>query len=474
MPLITSAGIGSGLDLESIIQASVDAENRPKMQAFAAKEESLKVELSAIGEVKSAIASLEDVIEKLADPDNFSKRTATLKQPDSGDIISVTPTSKISVGEFDIAVTQLAQGSRAVTADGAFTSIDDVVSASGGTLSFSAGVDNSFDLTVTAGMTLGELRDAINSSEDNFGLTANIVNTGGAAGSKLVLTSDVSGDGNDLVITSDTSELDAIETYDVDTNPTGGMTIAADDKAQNAIITVDGLEVQSDTNTFKDAVQDMTIKALGLSSKDDSGVYDTAKLNVDYDRDSINTMVDELIKEYNNLVGNIKFQSRIGKPLNGDSSIRSLSDQLVSTLSTSLSNSGPFESIFDIGLGVDKDGYLEKSTLVRSLNDAMDSNFDDIGSAFAGDNGVATKFKELLENYNGSGGLIKQREEDLNERIDGIEDDVLNHQYRMDSLEQRLRKQYAGLDVLLAQMQQTQAYLGSQLANLPGFTKAKS
>jgi flagellar hook-associated protein 2 len=185
-------------------------------------------------------------------------------------------------------------------------------------------------------------------------------------------------------------------------------------------------------------------------------------------------MVDELIKEYNNLVGNIKFQSRIGKPLNGDSSIRSLSDQLVSTLSTSLSNSGPFESIFDIGLGVDKDGYLEKSTLVRSLNDAMDSNFDDIGSAFAGDNGVATKFKELLENYNGSGGLIKQREEDLNERIDGIEDDVLNHQYRMDSLEQRLRKQYAGLDVLLAQMQQTQAYLGSQLANLPGFTKAKS
>lgn len=474
MPLITSAGIGSGLDLESIIQASVDAENRPKIQAFAAKEESLKVELSAIGEVKSAIASLEDVIEKLVDPDNFSKRTATLKQPDSGDLISVTPTSDISVGEFDIAVTQMAQGSRAVTADGVYSSIDDVVSASGGTLSFSAGADNSFNLTVTAGMTLGELRDAINSSEDNFGLTANIVNTGGAAGSKLVLTSDVSGDGNDLVITSDTSELDAIETYDADTNPTGGMTIAADDKAQNAIITVDGLEVQSDTNTFKDAVQDMTIKALSLSSQDDSGVYDTAKLNIEYDRDSINTMVDELISEYNNLVGNIKFQSRIGKPLNGDSSIRSLSDQLVSTLSTSLTSAGPFESIFDIGLGVDKDGYLEKSTLVRSLNDAMDSNFDEIGTAFAGDNGVATKLKELLENYNGSDGLIKQREEDLNGRIDDIEDDVLNHQYRMESFEQRLRKQYAGLDVLLAQMQQTQAYLGSQLANLPGFTKAKS
>jgi flagellar hook-associated protein 2 len=474
MPLITSAGIGSGLDLESIIQASVDAENRPKMQAFARKEESLQVELSAVGEIKSAIAKLEDVAEKLADPDNFSKRVANIRQPSSGDIISVTPSSKISVGDFKIAVTQLAQGSRATTADGAYSSIDDVVSASGGTLSFAAGADKSFDLTVDAGMTLGELRDAINASDSNFGVTANIVNTGGAAGSKLVLTSNVTGDGNNLVITSDTAELDAIETYDATTNPSGGMTIATEDQAQNAKITVDGLEVQSATNTFEDAVQDMTIKALELSEQDDAGNYDTARLNVDYDRESVNTMVDELIKEYNNLIGNIKFQSRIGKPLNGDSTIRALNDQLVSALSTSLTDAGPFGSIFDIGLGVDKEGYLEKSSLVRSLNDAIDSNYDDIGSAFAGENGVASQLKTLLENYTESGGIIKQREEDLNERIDKIEDDVLNHEYRMESLEQRLRKQYAGLDVLLAQMQQTQAYLGSQLANLPGFTKAKS
>lgn len=474
MPLITSAGIGSGLDLESIIQASVDAENRPKMQAFARKEESLQVELSAVGEIKSAIAKLEDVAEKLADPDNFSKRVANIRQPSSGDIISVTPSSKISVGDFKIAVTQLAQGSRATTADGAYSSIDDVVSASGGTLSFAAGADKSFDLTVEAGMTLGELRDAINASDSNFGVTANIVNTGGAAGSKLVLTSNVTGDGNNLVITSDTAELDAIETYDATTNPSGGMTIATEDQAQNAKITVDGLEVQSATNTFEDAVQDMTIKALELSEQDDAGNYDTARLNVDYDRESVNTMVDELIKEYNNLIGNIKFQSRIGKPLNGDSTIRALNDQLVSALSTSLTDAGPFGSIFDIGLGVDKEGYLEKSSLVRSLNDAIDSNYDDIGSAFAGENGVASQLKNLLENYTESGGIMKQREEDLNERIDKIEDDVLNHEYRMESLEQRLRKQYAGLDVLLAQMQQTQAYLGSQLANLPGFTKAKS
>ncbi|WP_046003944.1 flagellar filament capping protein FliD [Pseudoalteromonas rubra] len=468
MPLITSAGVGSGLDLESIIKASIDAENIPKMQAFVKKEESLKVELSALGEVKSAISKLNDTVKKLADPDNFGKRVANITQPSSGDIISVTPTSDISVGNFDIAVKQLAQGSRAVSADNAFASIDDVVSATGGTLTFGAGTDNNFTLDVTAGMTLGELRDAINASDSNFGVTANIVNTGTTAGSKLVLTSNVTGDGNRLTVTNDNAELDAVSI-----GTTGGMTIDPTEDARNAIITVDGLEVQSDTNTFKDAVQDMTIKALAKSAGNDTDGYDTASLNVDYDRESVNTLIDEFISNYNNLIGNIGFQTRIGKPLNGDSSMRTLSDQLITTLSTTLTDAGPFETIFDIGLGVDNDGYLEKSSLVRSLNDAMDSNYDDIGTAFAGENGVAKQLETLLDNYASSSGLIKDREDGLNSRISDLEDDVENHEYRMASLEERLRKQYAGLDVLIAQMQQTQSYLGAQLANLPGFTKSK-
>jgi flagellar hook-associated protein 2 len=146
----------------------------------------------------------------------------------------------------------------------------------------------------------------------------------------------------------------------------------------------------------------------------------------------------------------------------------------VNALSTSLSDAGPFESIFDIGLGVNKEGYLEKSTLVRSLNDALDNNFDDIGKAFAGENGIASKFEELLNNYVDSNGIMKQREDSLNGQISDLEDDVENHQFRMESLEARLREQYAGLDVLLAQMQSTQTYLSAQLASLPGFTRSDS
>ena len=468
MPLITSAGIGSGLDLESIISASVDAENVPKMNAFAAKDEALQVELSAIGEVKSALSKLQDTIEKLADPDNFNKRVANITQPtsDDGDLISVTPTSDITPGDFKIEVVAIAQGSRALSEDGLFATNEDVVSASGGTLSFAAGPDKAFDLTLDAGATLSDLRDAINDSDSNFGVTANIINTGSEA--KLVLTSTVTGTGNDLVITNDNAELDNVSTV-ANAGGAGGIGITAENTAKDAIIKVDGITITNDTNTFKDAVQDMTITA-----KRESVDNETAKLSVDFDRESATTLVDELITNYNNVIGQLGFQSRIGKPLNSDSTIRSLSSQLVNALSTSLTDAGPFESIFDIGLGVDKEGYLEKSTLVRSLNDALDNNFDDIGKAFAGENGIASKFEELVNNYVDTNGIMKQREDSLNGQISELEEDVENHQFRMESLEARLREQYAGLDVLLAQMQSTQTYLSAQLSSLPGFTRSDS
>lgn len=467
MPLITSAGIGSGLDLESIIKASVDAENVPKMNAFAKKDKALEVELSSIGEIKSALSKLQDTIKKLADPDNFNKRIANISQPtsDDGDLIAVTPTKDITPGNFKIEVLEVAQGSRATSNAGLFTSTDDVVSASGGTLSFAAG-DKSFDLTLDAGATLADLRDAINDSDDNFGVTANIINTG--TESKLVLTSNVSGDGNDLEITNDNAELDNVSTL-ANGGGTGGIGIAAGNEAKSAVIKVDGIEITNDTNTFKDAVQDMTITA-----KRQSVDGETAKLAVEYDRESVTKLIDEFIANYNNVVGQLGLQSRVGKPLNSDATIRTLSSQMVNMLSTNLTDAGPFTSIFDIGLGVDKEGYLEKSSLVRSLNTAMDENFDDIGKAFAGENGIAKQFESFLDNYVSSKGILKQREDNLNTQVTDLEDDVLNHEFRMTELEGRLRKQYAGLDVLLAQMQSTQQYLGAQLASLPGFTRNKS
>ena len=464
MASITSAGVGSGLDLERIIKASVDAEDIPKLQSFAVKKQSLQVELSAVGEIKSAISQLEGSIKKLADIDNFTKRTSSISQPSQGDIISVATTGNTTTGAFDVEVVQLAQGSRAVSNTG-FSATSDVVTASGGTLTFTAG-SKTFDLTLAAGATLEDLRNQINDSSDNFGVSANIINTGSE--SKLVLTSDETGAGNDLVITNNIAELDAVSTV-ANAGGAGGLAIATEDQATDAIIKVDGLQIQNDSNTFKDAVQDLTIKALAVSENND-----TAKINIDVDSAAVTELIDELIANYNNLIGNIGYQSRIGNPLNGDASMRSLQSQLNAVLSTTIAGVEPFETVFDIGLGLDKDGYLEKNSLVRSLNDALESNYDEVGELFAGVNGLAASFQSLIDNYIESDGLIGLREDTLNGQLDDLEDDVVNHEYRMEQLEVRLRQQYSSLDVLIAQMQSTQTYLSAQLANLPGFGGSKS
>ena len=467
MAIITSAGVGSGLDLESIIQATVNAEDLPRVKRFQDTQKRLTVELSGLGAVKSSLSAFQDIIKKLADPDNFSKRTSTITQPASGAVISVSSNSTATPGNFNIKVNQLASGSRATT-NAAFAAPTDVVSASGGKLTISAGT-KTFDVDVAAGATLEEVRAAINSSAENFGVSVNIINTGGATPeAKLVVTSNVSGAGNDLTITSDTAELDSVSTTAFG-GGAGGLSIAAADQAKDAIIEVDGIAITNSTNVFKDAVQDLTITATKVSEG-----TETAKLTVDYDKAGVEDLIKSFIEAYNNAVGTIDYHTKVGGALYGDSAMRGLKNQLTNTLSTMVSGAGGFETLFDVGIGLTKEGTLEKSSLVRSISDALASNYADVGKLFSGENGVAKNFESFLDIQLKSEGSFKFREDSLNKSLKQLENDKASHDYRMTQLEAGLRAKYANLDVLIAQLQSTGSYITQQLASLPGFGGSKS
>ena len=416
MAAITSAGVGSGLDLESIIQATVNAEDLPKVQRFEASKTRLSVELSGLGAVKSSLSAFQDIIKKLADLENFTKRSNTITQPASGSIISVATNDAATPGNFNIKVNQLAQGSRATT-NAAFSSPTDVVSANGGKLTIAAG-SKSFDVDIAAGATLEEVRAAINESATNFGVSVNIINTGGATPeSKLVVTSSLTGLGNDLSITSDTAELDSLSTTAFG-GGAGGLTIAAADVSKDAIIEVDGITINSSSNIFKDAVQDLTITATKVSEG-----TETARLTVDYDKTGVEKLLGEFIDSYNNAIGTIDYHTKVGAALYGDSAIRSLRSQMTNSLSTVVSGAGGFETLFDVGIGLTKDGKLEKSSLVRSVTEALTSDYSNVGKLFSGDNGVAKSFETFLETHLESKGSFKFREDNLNKSLKQIEND---------------------------------------------------
>lgn len=469
MATITNAGVGSGLDLESIINATLQAEYTPKAQRIQKQESKLNVQLTGLGAIKSVLAKLQDTMKTLADPEVFNKRTATVKQPDNatslGDLLTVSASSTATPGSFNLAVTQLAKGSRAVSAAGStFTSATDVVSASGGQLTLAAG-SKTFNVAIAAGSTLEQVRQAINNSKTNFGVSVNIVNTG--TESKLVVTSNVTGDGNDLTITGDNADFDRISTQAFG-GGAGGLAIALADKAQNGKITVDGQEIVSTTNTFKDAVQGLTITA-----KRQSTAAETAKATIDFDRAGVTKQVDDFIAAFNNTIDMLNEQSLlVSSPLYGDPTVRSIKAQLVTTLSGKVADAGAFNNVFDIGVSLNKNYKLEKTSKTTTLNEALDTGFNDIAKLFTNTDGVAKSMEKMLNGYLDSKGVIKLRQDAIDVGLKSVKEDKENLDYRLDVMEKNLRKRYASLDVLIAQMRGTGSSLNNSLASLPGFTKS--
>lgn len=460
---ITSAGVGSNLPLEDIINATLNAEDQPKLKKFAQTKSKLNVELSSLGSVKSALSALNDVVKKLGDMANFTKRTATVKQPTTGDLISVTSTAKSTPGNFNIEVTQLAKGSRAMSS-GVFTAPTDVVNATAGKLTIKAGADKTFDVEIDAGSTLEDIRQKINQSQSNFGVSVNIINTGSEA--KLVVTSGVTGDSNDIIITNDNADLNKVSTV-ASGGGTAGLTIAVEDKAIDAKINVDGVEITSKSNQFTNAIQDITINALKVGASGEK-----ARLDVAFDSAGVEKMLDEFIKSYNNVVLVIKDNTKIGAGLYGDSTMRNVKDQLTNSLGKEVTGTDKFKSIFDLGLSLKKDGTLEKSTLVKSVGQALTDSFADFGKVFASDDGFAKNMQKVLDNNLQATGAFTFRQDKINNSLKSLENEQEKHDYRMKQLESRLRAQYAGLDTLIAKMQSSGLALQSQLTNLPGFKKS--
>ncbi|RUM49582.1 MAG: flagellar hook protein [Marinomonas sp.] len=458
---VTSLGVGSGLDLETLVENMISVARDTKVEAYEEKISDYESEVSAYGAIKSALETFEDSVESLSDSDLFTGRTATVSQPSSGDIISVEADEDASNGTYNISVSQIAQGSRSVSAEGLFSASDDVVSSVGGDLTFTAG-DETFTITVEAGTTLEELREQINDSDDNFGVSANLVDDG-AGNVFLTLTSDVTGDGNDLVVTNTDESLDNVSSVATGTG-SAGLSIAADDVAQDAIINVDGIDIRSDSNTFEDAVSGLTIKALGLSETGDDGELETATTSIDYDTATVQETLEGFVEAYNTLLGVFDTYTDTDAILNGSSMIRGLESSLNSDLMTIFTDAGALSSIFDLGIEMDDDGTLSLDS--SAFSDAMDENYDDVVSLFSGDNGLANILGEMIGNYTGSGGLLSDMVDASQDSADKTEESLENFEYRMELYEEQLRARFTTLDTLLASMSSNGDYLLTQLESL--------
>ncbi|WP_144395163.1 flagellar filament capping protein FliD [Pleionea sediminis] len=455
MGLIQFGGLGSGLDVNSIVSALVEAERAPKQLSLDRQEANLQFTLSGLGSLKSALSNLKSAAEKLADQDIYNNRKVTTE---SNEFFSASASSTAAVADYDIEVVSTAQGSKLTS--NVFTGGPTSTFGTGGTLTLTAGAETFF-IDVESTDTLEDIKDNINAATDNFGVNVNLldnVTVGVDTGSVLSFNSSVTGSGNDLAITytGDASLADLSDNLNTDQSAT------------DASINIDGFSATSQDNTFDDILEGVTITTLVANT-----ASETTSLSIDLDKSSIKNQIENFVKAYNEYFSTAKElgQSNEGAEgvLLGDYTLRQATSQIRNLFAQSISSvSGDFDSLSAIGITTTKSGSLSLDS--GTLDDALSNNFDQFDELFTGDNGFAEEMSSLIDQYVGSNGSITSRQESINNQLANVTDERIALNYRIQLLETRLSKQFAAMDTTVAQFNNTADYLAQQLANLPGFS----
>ncbi len=477
--MITSAGSASGMDFESIISAMVEAKSASISNTTTTRKAETELELSGVGKLKSALKTFQEAIEALTEGTGFNERKVTTDLTEENQYFTVTTNDDAANGNYNISVEKLAQTEKIAQTFSTGTTF------TAGTLKFTVpgvkdengnwtkdehGVEikeRTFEIKVEDGETLESLRRKINNND--YGVTATILNT--SNGQKLVLDSGYSGDNSTFKIegTGGMSSFSYDSTATSAANDTNGAWTVSQ-KAQSAVIKVDGEEMKSDTNEFDNAISGLTITANKVSAKD-GGASVTNSVAITADNDKVTEKMQNFVNAYNTLMSTMDDlykhntytdgeNNYDGGELAGDNMLRSLQNQLQNMMS-SMGNGANGMNIYSMGFELESDGTisLDKTEFKEGLTD----NFNALVNMLTGDDGLLTRFDETVEEYTKSAGILDKRSETLNMEVDRYEEEENENALYLEEYEENLRQRYAKLDTTIANYNNSLSYLQSAL-----------
>lgn len=461
---INASGLGSGLDVNSIVSQLMAVERQP-LTVLASKEASFQAKLSAYGTLKGALSSLQTAVQALKSPGTFTGKSATVSD---STVLSATATSSAANGTHSISVTQLAKF-HSVRSNTNYAATTDTFHT--GTLSIKIGSGTPVDIAIDGtNNTLGGIRDAINTART--GVTASIINDGTT--NRLVLASKTTGSAGAITVavtdagSGGTHALTGLASASL-------VTVQA---ADDANLTINGLSISRSSNTISDAIEGVTLKLV----KGTLASPGTATVAVAQNTSTVTAAVGAFVKAYNEVISGIKTMTaydaanKKASVLTGDSTARSIQSQLSNLVQSGVGGiEGGIARLSDIGITVQKDGTL--ATDSNKLAAAHVAPDKDIAALFtqttSGNEGIAVRLGTLVDNLVGVTGPIASRTDGIKASIKdlGKRSEALN--FRLAAVEKRYRAQFTALDTLVASMNQTSNYLTQQLANLPGAASSR-
>lgn len=462
MASISSLGVGSGLDLGTLLNNLRTAENQ-RLTPITTQQTSYKAQLTGVSSLKSALDKFNTANNALAKSESFGIVTGSIdgitntKVSSTNKAFTATTASKSVAGSYSVEVKQLAQAHSITSSVQA--SATAALSATDTTLKIAQADGKSLTIDIKGGETsLNGVRDAINKA--NGGVTASVVK---AKDNEyyLMLTAKNSGEKGEITLTDSSNVL-------------GSTTEKV--AAQNSIIIANGIEIERQSNTIDDAFEGVT---LTLQAKTETDKPETLTIDQDITgmKDAVKAWVDAYNALQDTIISQTKYtavdageaQSTSNGALIGDSTVRGIQDKLKAQLTTVQSSSGEFRILADLGITQNfKTGKLEINNTV--LDKALKEEPGKVQEFFVGNNdktGFATQtrsyLKEVLDTREGT---IKTKEDSINNTLKS-----LDTQYKRvsDGIEQtiaRYQKQFTDLDKAMSNMNSTVNQLTSMFSKL--------
>jgi len=441
---ITFGGIGSGMDTESIVTGLVNADSGT-LNSLKSRASDTDAAVSTLSSLSSLLSTFKSSVSALSDARNVGSYTAT----SSSTAVAASANGAALPGSYDVQVLALAKEQRSYSQT--FSAADQALGQSG-TLSLKVGSGDAMNIQIKATDTLNDIVTNINAKGGRF--SASIFNDG--TNYRLQLRGLDTGASNAITI----SGVD-LGMNDDGVDGRGGQVQAA----QDSKVKIDGFEVTRGTNQVVGAIQGVTLALTQVTTS-------PVQLRVDTDSAALQTKIQSVVNSYNAVINKIHSTAGYGTTpgtstvLRGDSTLRSIAQQMSSAVLNQVSGGGTFANLKDVGLSLGRDGTLSLDSTKLSQSLSRDAN--SVANVLAGPNGgkgIMDIMSDLAERVTGNNGILSLRSDSLSKASKQLNDRATVEQTRLSKQAELLRKQFTAMDTTVAANNAQLSYLQNLYTN---------
>jgi len=313
--------------------------------------------------------------------------------------------------------------------------------------------------STTPGETYAQLATAINTAVTAFNATAA---TNGTPALNVTASAGSDANGTNLTIVSS----DTAATPFTINEPAFGFTQAV--AASNASLTVDGVPIQSASNTVTGAIPGVTLTLLGAS------LGSPIDLTIASDATQVSTAINQFVTDYNTAIGLVNTQFNIVSGSTAEGvlasdptvvSLQSTLEQALNYVNVPATGTTTVSTLNDLGISAGTDGTLTVDS--TTLDNALTNNPGDVQNFFEGAslNGFANSLTNVLNNFTmpATGAFtvdlnsISTSNADLTSQINNFETSYIANQQTV------LTAEYSSAEVALQQLPQQMQELNAEL-----------